>query len=157
MLGRRKALFALGGAFITLTFGGLFASRAFAQKPEIYTGIVAGKAAGGYDVVAYFTEGKPRKGSPRFATQWKGATWEFSSAANLEKFKANPAPFAPQYGGHCAYGLAHGYLVKGDPAQWRIVDGKLYLNYSADVQRQWLRDIPGFIQKSDVNWPGVLK
>jgi len=129
---------------------------ALAAKPEIFTGLVKGKGAAGYDVVAYFTMGKPVKGSPEFATQWKGATWEFSSAENLEKFKANPQAFAPQYGGHCAYGVAKGSLVKGEPEQWSIVDGKLYLNYSAGVQKTWSKDTAGNISKADGNWPGLV-
>ena len=140
-----------------LPLAALFVQGARAQKPEIFTGIVKGKAAGGYDVVAYFTQGKPVKGSPKFSMQWKGAAWDFSSAENLEKFRANPAAWAPQYGGHCAYGLAQGYLVKGDPLQWRIVDGRLFLNYSADVQSRWVKDIPGYVQASDKRWPDILK
>jgi len=129
---------------------------AAAGKPEIFTGLVKGKGAAGHDVVAYFTMGKPVKGSAEFATQWKGATWEFSSAENLEKFKANPAAFAPQYGGYCAYGVSKGALVKGEPDQWKIVDGKLYLNYSAGVQKTWSKDIPGFIKAADGKWPNIL-
>ncbi len=45
-----------------------------------------------------------------------------------------------------------------DPVNgWKIVDGKLYLNYNADIQKKWLKDIPGFIRKADKNWPDVLK
>ncbi len=142
---------------VALPMAALFARRAYAKKPEIFTGIVRGKAAGGYDVVAYFTEGKPVKGSPRFTMQWKGAAWDFASSANLEKFRASPEGYAPQYGGHCAYGLANGYLVKGDPQQWRIVNGRLFLNYSADVQSRWIKDIPGYVQASDKRWPDILK
>jgi endo-alpha-1,4-polygalactosaminidase (GH114 family) len=40
---------------------------------------------------------------------------------------------------------------------WKIVEGKLYLNYNHEVQKKWLKDVPGFIQKADQNWPGVLK
>ena len=43
-----------------------------------------------------------------------------------------------------------------DPKYWKIVDGKLYLNYSRDVQEKWLKDIPGHIENADINWPKVL-
>ncbi len=44
-----------------------------------------------------------------------------------------------------------------DPVEgWKIVDGKLYLNYSRAVQKKWESDIPGYIRKADENWPGVL-
>jgi hypothetical protein len=45
-----------------------------------------------------------------------------------------------------------------DPVNgWKIVDGKLYLNYNEEVQKKWLKDIPGFIRKANQNWPDVLK
>lgn len=129
---------------------------ALAAKPPVYTAPFSDLAAGGYDVVAYFTVGRPVKGEMQYSTVWKGATWRFSSAANLAKFKANPAAYAPQYGGYCAWAVANGYTAKGDPLQWRIVGGRLYLNYDAGVQAKWVKDIPGFIRKGDGNWPSVL-
>ena len=38
-----------------------------------------------------------------------------------------------------------------------VVDGKLYLNYDATVQKRWEKDIPGFIKKAEANWPKVLE
>lgn len=146
----------LMAATLALPFVASLSLPAAAGKPEIFTGLVAGKGAAGHDVVAYFTMGKPVKGSAEFATEWKGATWEFSSAENLEKFKASPEAYAPQYGGYCAYGVAKGSLVKGEPDQWKIVDGKLYLNYSAGVQKSWAKDISGNISTADKNWPKLL-
>lgn len=127
-----------------------------AGQPEIFTGLDKGKGAAGHDVVAYFTDGKPVKGKAEYSTEWKGATWQFSSADNLAKFQANPEAYAPQYGGYCAYGVAKGSLVKGEPDQWKIVDGKLYLNYSAGVQKTWSKDIPGYISTANKNWPNIL-
>lgn len=129
---------------------------AMAAKPPVYTAPFSQVAAGGYDVVAYFTVGRPVQGDARFATQWKGVTWQFASAGNLAKFKANPAAYAPQYGGYCAWAAANGYTAKGDPLQWKIVGGKLYLNYNAEIQSRWVKDIPGFIRKGDANWPAIL-
>lgn len=143
-------------AAIALPLMATLSAPALAGKPEIFTGLVAGKGAAGHDVVAYFTQGKPVKGSAEFATQWKGATWEFSSAENLEKFKADPAAFAPQYGGYCAYGVSKGALVKGEPDLWKIVDGKLYLNFSPGVQATWEKDIPGYISTANGQWPNIL-
>jgi len=130
---------------------------AFAGKPEIYTGFLSGVAAGGYDPVAYFVQSKPIKGSDAYAMTYKGATWRFASRENLETFRTNPAAYAPQYGGYCAWAVSQGYTAKGDPEYWRIVDGKLYLNYDAKVQARWEKDIPGFIAKADANWPKVLE
>ena len=111
----------------------------------------------GTDPVAYFTDGKPRKGSASFETTYLGGTWRFASAANRDMFIDNPEKFAPQYGGYCAWAVSQGTTASTDPEVWRIVDGKLYLNYSKSVQSTWVQDIPGNIAKADRNWPGVLE
>lgn len=135
-------------------------SATLAAEAEIYeSGSFFGPkfAVGGYDPVAYFEAGKPVEGTDEFATEYKGATWRFASAESRDKFIASPETFAPQYGGYCAWAVSQGYTASGDPKYWRIVDGKLYLNYDASVQETWETDIPGFIAKGDANWPAVLQ
>ena len=110
----------------------------------------------GYDPVAYFTVGEPVMGSDQFTTRWQGATFKFASAANLELFNADPAAYAPQYGGYCAYAVAKGATAGTVPEAWTIVDGKLYLNYSLEVQQRWRKDVSGHIRQADRNWPAVL-
>ncbi len=96
--------------------------------------------------MAYFTQGKPVAGSEDFATEWKGARWLFASQEHLDLFTADPNKYAPQY---CAYGVANGSLVKIEPENWSIIDGKLYLNLSDSIQSKWEKDIPGFIDKAN--------
>ena len=131
-----------------------FAPVANASDP-IYTSFFSNNAVDGYDTVAYFTEGKPVKGSSDFKTEYKGAIWQFSSAENLEKFKADPEQFAPQYGGYCSFAAAHGSLASIDPEAWQIENGKLYLNYSKNVHKQWQQDIPGHIEKANKHFPAL--
>lgn len=114
-----------------------------------------GIAIEGYDPVAYFKQSRPVKGSAQFTATHDGATWRFSSAANRDAFAASPAAFAPQYGGYCAWAVSKGSTAKIDPAAWKVVGGKLYLNYSKGVQGRWVQDIPGNIKKGDANWPGI--
>jgi len=127
---------------------------ALAQKAPIYSD--ASGAIRGYDPVAYFTQGRPVKGSKDFTHRWKGAEWRFASAENRARFAAAPEKYAPQYGGYCAFGVAGGYAVKIEPDAWSVVDGKLYLNYDRGVQASWKKDVPGYIRKADANWPAVL-
>lgn len=127
-----------------------------AKDAPIYTGTFSKLAVGGYDTVAYFTEGRPVKGDRQYTFQHAGAEWRFASAANREAFVAAPQRYAPQYGGYCAWAVAQGYTASGDPQHWKIVDGKLYLNYDAAVQAKWEQDIPGFIRSADRQWPAVL-
>ena len=115
-----------------------------------------GLAIRGADPVAYFAEQKAVLGTSQFEYEWNDATWRFASAQNRALFASNPEAYAPQYGGYCAKAVSEGNLASINPNAWRIVDGKLYLNYSADVQRQWLQDVPGNIAKADVNWPEIL-
>ncbi|MGF1459966.1 MAG: YHS domain-containing (seleno)protein, partial [Leptolyngbyaceae cyanobacterium] len=123
---------------------------------DVYVEESSSLAIRGADPVAYFTEGKAVPGKAEYELEWNGATWRFSSAANMEAFKGEPEAFAPQYGGYCAKALSEGNLASVDPRAWKIVDGKLYLNYSQDVQTQWLEDVPGNIEKADEFWPEVL-
>ncbi len=115
-----------------------------------------GLAAGGYDVTAYFVEGKPVRGSAAHQLGYKGVTWRFASAESLAKFKADPAAFAPQFGGHCAWATSQGYIAPGDPTQWKVVDGKLYLNFNAHAKQLWEADQEDAIKRGRANWPGVL-
>jgi YHS domain-containing protein len=133
------------------------ATPALAGTPEIYTGIVAGTAVGGYDPVAYFTEGKPVQGRADIAHVWKGVSWRFASEKNRELFKAKPEAYAPQYGGYCAYAVSIGQTAHGDPHAWSVVNRKLYLNYSLRVKNRWDKDQTGYIASGDKNWPKVLE
>ncbi|MBM3465877.1 MAG: YHS domain protein [Armatimonadetes bacterium] len=112
-----------------------------------------GVAIKGYDPVAYFSHSRAAKGSPQFPHQWMGAAWWFSSAQNRDLFAAGPAKFAPQYGGYCAWAVSNNYTAGIDPQAWRIIDGKLYLNYSRSVQQMWLEDVNQRIAAADRNWP----
>ena len=130
---------------------------AFADKAPVYTGTFSNVAVEGHDPVAYFTEGKPVKGSKSFKTTYNGAEFRFATAENLATFEAEPAKYAPQYGGYCAWAVSQGYTAKGDADHWAIVDGKLYLNYNKKVQKTWNEDRSGFIASANAEWPNVLK
>lgn len=116
-----------------------------------------GVAIKGYDPVAYFTDNRPVKGSPAYKAEYGGSVFHFVSQANRDAFAANPAKYAPQYNGFCAFGTAGGYKAAIDPAAFTIVNNKLYLNYNRDVLKKWSADIPGFVVKADKNWPEVAK
>ena len=144
-------------AFAVLAIGGLLLpGSAFAREPETFVARAEGVAVSGFDPVAYFTAGQPTRGEPRFAARYRGALYHFASAANRDAFLADPARYAPQYGGYCAWAIGQGYAARGNPENWRIVDGRLYLNFDRGVQRRWERDIPGNIAAANRNWPTAL-
>ncbi|MFK7869088.1 MAG: YHS domain-containing (seleno)protein [Roseobacter sp.] len=133
------------------------ASMAFAgptKKPTVYSN--EGIAIDGTDAVAYFTLGGPVAGDAALTHDWNGVTWQFSTAEHRDAFAADPAAYAPQYGGYCAWAVSEGYTASTVPKAWKIVDGKLYLNFSRRIQRRWERDIPARIASADANWPAVL-
>lgn len=137
----------------TLTFSPLMlVPSAASAEPAVYTGRFSSTALQGNDAVAYFKTGTPTKGSDEFTAEYNGATFKFASAANRDAFVADPAAYAPQYGGYCAWAIADGKYAKGDARHWKIVDGKLYLNFNEGVQQKWNKDIPGFIAKGDAKW-----
>ncbi|MEO8104384.1 MAG: YHS domain-containing (seleno)protein [Betaproteobacteria bacterium] len=117
----------------------------------------AGVAIDGYDPVAYMTEQKAIRGSIAFTHVYQGSVFHFKSPANRDAFAAQPDRFAPQYGGYCAFGVSRGYKAVTSPDAFTVVDGKLYLNYNAEVKTMWTRDIPGFVSKADANWAVVEK
>lgn len=146
------------GSVLTLVAGMLFAApSASAREAEVYTGTFSSVAIGGYDSVAFFADGRPVEGKAEFQTDYKSVKWRFASAEHLALFKADPAKYAPQFGGYCSWAVSQGYLAGGFAQYWRIVDGKLYLNYDQSVQDKWVKDIPGYIAKANANWPAVLE
>ena len=116
----------------------------------------SGVAMRGYDPVAYMTIGAPGPGEPAGAMSHDGATFHFASGANLMAFAADPDRFAPGYGGFCQMGAALGKKLDGDPAVFRVANGRLYLYVSVDAMRAFLDDAPGNTVKADVNWPLIM-
>jgi hypothetical protein len=147
---------ALSFAFVAGMIGTAVAGDQYIDK--------TGFAVSGFDVVSYFDLPQSEVGQPQPAplpgnaaiiAEFNGATFAFATAANRDTFLANPAQYAPQYDGHCAYGVSKGGKVPGNPTLWRIVDGKLYLNITKNVVGFWEADIPGNLEKSQANWPGI--
>ncbi len=127
------------------------------SAPLVYTESSSGLAIRGTDPVAYFTKGEVVQGNSEYEYEWEGATWRFSTEENKSLFTENPEQYAPQYGGYCAKAMSEGNVVSIDPEAWKIVDEKLYLNYSKEVQQQWVEDISGNIALADDNYPDVLE
>lgn len=148
-LSRRTALTLIATA-VTLP-----AMPAAAAKPPVFS--TRKGAIRGYDPVAYFTQNAAVKGASDITSTHEGAVFHFATPENKAAFDANPAKFAPQYGGYCAWAVSQGYTASIDPEAFDIRGGKLYLNYSKRIQRKWLGDVAGNIAKGDANWPNVLK
>ena len=114
-------------------------------------------ALSGFDPVAFFTDAKPLNGSPFIAAEHQGATYFFTSEEHKKLFAADPAKYAPQFGGFCAFGVAIDKLFPVDISTWQVRDGKLYLNLNPDILKQFNADFAGNLAKANGNWPGLVK
>jgi len=114
-------------------------------------------AIGGYDPVAYHVQKAPALGDAKYTAEYQGVNWQFASSANRDLFTANPAKYAPAYGGWCAAGASKGKKVATKPAEfWAVVDGQLYLNSSeAAHNKLFLADTQGIIRKGESNWKTI--
>lgn len=148
----------LSSAFAVVAAGPAFAGDQYVDETNY--------ALSGYDPVAYFSleqvpvgQKQPEAvpGSASITAEYNGSTWAFSSEANRDKFLADPAKYAPQYDGHCAYGISQGGKVPGNPNLWRIVDGKLFLNITPTVVGFWEEDVKGHISTANTKWSSDLE
>ena len=136
----------------------LIAAPAHAADPQIFS--TKKGALRGYDVVSYYQieEGEqPVKGVDAHQSQYKGATFKFSTAENKVQFDKNPEAYIPQYGGYCAYATARDFITYSRPNAWKIVDGKLYLNNNKASFKGWQKKQSQYIDEANQNWPAVLK
>ena len=92
-------------------------------------------ALDGYDPVAYFAQQRPVLGLDRYVTSWNRVTWKFSSAENRKMFQGDPQKYAPQYGGYCAFAVAHGSKAPGDPGQWHVHGGEAVFKLECGCQK----------------------
>src|SRR6202167_2781281 len=93
------AAFAGLAAYAALVFilaAGPPTSRATANE-RIVIDWHTGLAIGGYDPVAFFTDGKPIAGSADFEFHYGGAIWRFCNVRNREAFRARTAIYMPQF------------------------------------------------------------
>ena len=131
------------------------------EMPQVRTvdeiDLQQGFALKGYDPVAYFADGGPAAGNAAIRYRWRGATWLFSTEEHRKAFMADPARYAPQFGGYCAFAVSRGTTADGDPLQWAVVDDKLYVNTNAFAMQLWDKDRPGNIRAGNSNWPLIPK
>ena len=116
----------------------------------------------GYDPVAYFPDGggHPQKGLFKLSFEFDGVTYRFATQENLDRFKAAPSKYLPQYGGWCSFGAAVNGRFDVDPESFVIREGKLYLFHrdpGFSGREEWLKDPEAMLQKSEANWPSLSK
>jgi hypothetical protein len=114
-------------------------------------------AIGGYDTVAYFTEGRAVKGKSEFEVVWNDVRWHFSKVSHRDLFADTPERYAPQFGGLCAGAVIRGVAVKADPEVWTIVDGKLYMKVNKGARDEWRENATENVKKGNEAWPAMKR
>lgn len=152
----KNRLFATVGALAVALAAPLVALAAEPAKPLVNVN-KNGVLVDGYDVVAYFTDGAPVQGSSAFTSSHGGATYWFASAEHKALFDAEPAKYAPQFGGFCAYAVSRKGLRPIDPAIFHFVDGKLFLQHTKKAYDLFEKDEAGNTKRAYANWPGLEK
>ncbi len=110
----------------------------------------------GFDVVSYFKDNAPTKGSDEHVVTYKGSDWKFSSAENAATFESQPQKYAPQNNGWCSYAVSEGYGAEVDFVNgWSILDDKLYLNYNEATKHDFIAQKDVRIPKAENNWSEV--
>jgi hypothetical protein len=132
-----------------------FAARAATSERVVidhYTGL----AIGGFDPVAFFTDGRAVQGDPAFETSQGGAVWRFSNPDNRTFFIANPDVYSPRFGGHDPVDIARGVTFAGTARLWLIVDERLYLFGHEDSRAAFAADPARYLDEAARRW-AVLK
>lgn len=109
----------------------------------------------GVDPVALVAQGSHVEGNAEYTGTHDGVAYYFSSAENLEAFKAEPAKFVPQNGGFCTFGVSVGKKFDGDPEFAAVMDNKLYVFLNEAIFNEFKKDQPGTVAKAEVNWTKI--
>ncbi|NVO57109.1 YHS domain-containing protein [Rhodobacteraceae bacterium B1Z28] len=137
----------------------LIAAPAFAaDEINVSSGISAAGAplaVHGVDVVTLVNDGNPVDGFATHSATYDGASYYFTTAENREAFEANPAAYLPQHGGFCSFGVSVGKKFDGDPDQYLVADGKLYLFLNAATRASFLEDVSGTSKTADSQWSNI--
>jgi hypothetical protein len=117
----------------------------------------SGLAIGGYDPVAFFTDGRPLPGLADCEFRYGGTIWRFRNIGNRAAFAAAPEIYMPQFGGYDPLGVVRGIAVAGNPNVWLITGERLYLFYDRARLERFAADSDRFIADAERKWPEVRR
>jgi YHS domain-containing protein len=116
-----------------------------------YTGL----AIGGFDPVAYFTDGRPLLGRSEHEYTYGGAVWRFRNVGNRLIFIADPDAYGPRFGGYDVVGIGRGVAVAGNPMLWLIHAERLYLFSSRAARDAFTAEPEQVMAAAEQNWNAV--
>jgi hypothetical protein len=145
----------LGAAGLAAAAAMLAPRAATAARRHLVVDPVSGLALGGFDTVAYFVDGAPRRGVPEHQIDWHGAAWLFVNEGNLAAFRERPDVYAPVFGGYCAFAVSKGRPAEGNPLHFALVDDRLYLFASASNRLAFLEGGAPLLAEAVRRWPAI--
>lgn len=123
-----------------------------ALTPNTVINAPSGVGIKGFDPVSYHTDGKAKRGDSKHQTEHEGVVYRFAEADNKRAFEEEPDRYLPAYGGYCAYAMSNGDIVDINPRNWRVIDGRLYLNANIFAQGLFAIDTNEKISEADEHW-----
>ena len=150
---KRYCAWVLAAAWLTLAIASQVSVAATTEMIVVdrHTGL----AIGGYDPVAFFTDGKPIKGSADFEFGYAGAVWRFCNIGNRDAFAERPDVYMPRFGGYDPIGVARGVATPGNPNLWLIAGQRLFLFYDHDRLEKFVADSDHLLAEAERKWPTV--
>lgn len=110
------------------------------------------EALDGIDPVVLLTQGKEVSGKPEFTLTRGPFDYLFASAENKALFEKSPEKFEIQLNGACA---RMGPGVTGNPADYAVVDGKIYIFGSDDCHKKFVAAPARFLPRPEVPMPSA--
>jgi YHS domain-containing protein len=117
----------------------------------------SGLAIGGYDPVAFFTDGAALTGGADWEYRYAGAIWRFCNIGNRDAFAARPDVYMPQFGGYDPVGVARGVAIAGNANVWLISRERLYLFYDRDRLAKFTANPDQVLADALRKWPDLLQ
>ncbi len=111
----------------------------------------------GHDPVAYFKVGGAVQGVSDLQATHEGRTYYFATTAHQRAFLLDPAAFEPQFAGYCSNGVPYGFKVFGDPREYEVRDGRLYVFADQTERQLWSLDPTFNVLKGDEVWRSIAK
>jgi hypothetical protein len=141
--------------FLLAVFAAMVTAWPASATERIVVDRHTGLAIGGYDPVAFYTDGKAAPGNPDFELSYSGAVWRFRNIGNRAAFVARPDVYMPQFGGYDPVGVARGVAVAGSAAIWLISGERLYLFYDRERFEAFIANPERITAAAARKWPDV--
>jgi hypothetical protein len=144
------------GVGLALALWSMLPTAVGATTERIVVDWHSGLAIGGYDPVAFFTDGNAMPGSADFEFRYGGVVWRFCNVGNRAAFAERPDVYMPRFGGYDPIGVARGVAVPGNPNLWLVSGQRLFLFYDHAGLEKFVADPDRLTAEAERKWPAVM-